>query len=72
MGTYVPVYGTEDELTADCVRYAVAQQDPSLRSGDLGVWHGTDYMFSELPLSRQGVRHRDTVFVREIGERDVW
>eukprot|EP00969_Alexandrium_andersonii_P264417 11686237-Alexandrium_andersonii.AAC.1 len=60
MGTYVPVYGDKGRLAADCVRHAVAQQDPPLRWGDLGVWHGTEYLVSDSPLWFQGVNHRDT------------
>eukprot|EP00969_Alexandrium_andersonii_P206317 9115681-Alexandrium_andersonii.AAC.1 len=71
MGTYVPVYGCKHRLTADCVRHAVVQQDPLFKRGDLGVWYGAYYLDSDIPLSDQGVEHTQTVFVREICERDV-
>eukprot|EP00969_Alexandrium_andersonii_P247399 10932392-Alexandrium_andersonii.AAC.1 len=71
MGTYVPVYGFENELTANCVRHTVAQQDPLFKWGNLGVWHSTYKLDSDTPLSDQGVERTQTVFVREICERDV-
>ena len=71
MGTYVPVYGYKHRLTADCVRHAVAQQDPSVRWGDLGVWYGRYVVDEEEPLWFQGVGHMQTVFVRELEDRDL-
>eukprot|EP00969_Alexandrium_andersonii_P082369 3630316-Alexandrium_andersonii.AAC.1 len=71
MGTCVPVYGDKYRLAADCMRHAVAQQDPLLRWCSLGVWYGADVLVSGTPLSSQGVEHAQTVFVREICERDV-